>query len=96
MTKTVHLEIVSCIIFKSFTLFLGNSFNMHIVNNRRFYAINKNKVSIILLYLQRNDKQEREKDFKVFFNREINHCQTIRQIKLHNRQIGVHPSEAKI
>ena len=29
-------------------LFLGKNFDMRIVNNRRFYPINKNKVSIII------------------------------------------------
>ena len=48
MTKTVHLEVVLCIILKSFMLLLGKSFKMCIVNDKRFYAINKNKVSIII------------------------------------------------
>ena len=40
--------VVLYIILKFFMLFLGESFYTCIVNNRKFYAINKNKVSIII------------------------------------------------
>ena len=50
LTEIVHLEVVLWIILKSFVLFSGKTFNVCIGNNRRFYAINKNKVSIIICH----------------------------------------------
>ena len=48
LTKTLHPEVVSCIILTSFILFLRKNFNMCTINIRRVYATNKNKVSIII------------------------------------------------
>ena len=48
LTKILHPKVVSCKIFTSFILFLGKNFNMCIINIRRVYATNKNKVSIII------------------------------------------------
>ena len=48
LTKALHPEIVSCIILTSFILFLGQNFNIYMVNIRRVYATNKNKVSITI------------------------------------------------
>ena len=47
-TKTVNFEVVSWIILKSLMFLLWIRFNICIINNRRFYAINKKKVSIII------------------------------------------------
>ena len=48
MDKTLHLEIVLCIILTSYMIFSGKNVNICIVNIRRFYAANKNEVSIII------------------------------------------------
>ena len=48
LTKALHPEVVSCIILMSFILSLGKNFIMYIVNIRRVYATNKNKVTIII------------------------------------------------
>ena len=48
MIKKVHPEVVLCMILKSFMLISRKNFNICIVNNSRFYAINKNKVSIVI------------------------------------------------
>ena len=48
LTKTLHLEVVLNIILTSYILFLRENFNTCIVNIRRVYATNKNKVSIII------------------------------------------------
>ena len=47
-TKALHPDVVPCIILTSSILFLGKNFNMNIVDIRRVYATNKNKVSIII------------------------------------------------
>ena len=48
LTKSLHLQIVLCIILMSFMLFLAKNFDMSIVKIRKFCATNKNKVSIII------------------------------------------------
>ena len=46
--KTLHLEVVLYIFLTSFILFLGEDFNMCIVNIRNVYATNKNKLTLII------------------------------------------------
>ena len=47
-TKTLHLDVFLCTILMFFMLFSGKNLNIRIVNIRRFYETNVNKVSIII------------------------------------------------